>query len=305
MRTPILRGRTALGVLVLLVLVLLASGCSVIVGDEVGDLRPDLNAKRDVTVSLRDFGPHVDQLLDVQVVVPGDPAADIAPLVSARVTIDAVPSDCLDMRLRRGAPFVASRVDFYADLNMNGVLDPPSAGDHSWRRDLDESGRLLFIHDVQFDDLTNEPAQVVLNALEMNVTGAEAMNGAQVVVLLVGEDLVDVEMNIRRPSVPAMFVTNVNEGRIAFSMPGVVDPGTFYDVEIHIGDEALVCVLEEQRGPTTPGDAPLRIEDTLDALACEPGTPPDCGALDDACDMGDVGACEDLARTCPFVDCGR
>src|SRR5690606_23186877 len=132
----------------------LTAGCSVIVGDEVGDLRPDLNAKRDVTVSLRDFGPHVDQLLDVQIVTPGVPP-EIAPLVSARVMVDAVPSDCVDMRLRRGAPFVASRVDFYADLNMNGRLDPPSAGDHSWRRPLDENGQLVFIHDVMFDDLTN------------------------------------------------------------------------------------------------------------------------------------------------------
>lgn len=305
MRTPVVMGRPALGVLVLLVLVALASGCSVIVGDEVGDLRPDLNAKRDVTVSLRDFGPHVDQLLDVQFVVPGNPP-DVVPLMSARVTIDAVPSDCVDMRLRRGAPFAASRVDFYADLNMNGVLDAPgSAGDHSWRRPLDESGRLLFIHDVQFDDLTNEPAQIVLNPLEMNVTGADELNGAQVVVLLVGEDLVDVETNLRRPTVPAMFVTNVSEGRIAFTMPGVVDPGTPYDIEIHIGDEALVCVLENQRGATTPAEAPLRVEATLDMLECEPGTPPDCGALDDACDAGDVRACEDLARTCPFVDCGR
>lgn len=283
-----------------------AAGCTALVGAEVGELRPDLLAKRDVTVSLRDFSPHVGQRVEMEWVenfALFDDVPDRAPLVLATAVVESAPSDCMDIRLLRGAPFVANRVDFYADVNMNGVVDPPADGDHSWREQLDDEGELVFVHDTQFEDLTIDRGSAVLNRFELEITDVSEFEGAAVTVLLVGEDLVDPVENIRRPSVVALYVGRVADGTLALALDGVADQGQTYGVEVRIGDNALVCSIPSQRTPAD--DGALRVAGSLADFDCAPANIPDCGGLSAACDDGDPDACGELAWQCAFVDCAR
>lgn len=291
----------------LLSLLILSTGCSVVVEDSVGNLDPNPLQKRDVTVSLRDFSPHVGQLVQLQwvenldLIVP-EPMPGRVPLVLATAVIESAPSDCMDIRMRRGAPLAANRVDFYADVNMNGVVDPPEDGDHTWREFLDDNGELLFIHDVQFEDLTVDPGSALLNDFEVEITGAEEHDGATATVLLIDEDTLGEDRDVTLPSVTVLYVTEIESGTLSLSLPGVADSGEEYDVEVRIGDNSLVCTIDNQR---TPISDPLRVEGELSSFTCAPGEAPDCGGLSTACDEGDENACADLAWRCAFVDCGR
>ncbi|MFK7984585.1 MAG: hypothetical protein AB8I08_01055 [Sandaracinaceae bacterium] len=291
----------------LLCVLFISTGCSVVVDGSVDGLEPNPLQMRDVTVSLRDFSPHVEQLVRVEWVENLDllvppPAEGRVPLVLATAVIDSAPSDCMDIRMRRGAPLVANRVDFYADVNMNGMVDPPEDGDHTWREFLDDNGELIFIHDVQFEDLTVDPGAALLNGFEVEITGAEEHDGATATVLLIDEDTLGADADVVLPSVTVLYVTEIESGTLSIALPGVADSGEDYDIEVRIGDNSLVCTIDDQR---TPVSGPLRVEGELSSFTCAPGEAPDCGGLSTACDAGDDTACADLAWQCAFVDCGR
>ncbi|GAB5549232.1 MAG: hypothetical protein SangKO_089920 [Sandaracinaceae bacterium] len=247
-------------------------GCSLVVDGEVGELRPDQNAKRDVRVDLRDFTPHVGQLVDVKIVNPDTNGT------LAHAVIDALPSDCANIFFERGAESFADRVDFFADLNENGVLDPAPA-DHSWRLRLNDEGRLLYVHDVDFTNIGEDnPARLNLESLQVNITGAEAFDGQRVVASVIRSDLIDPEMDIRAETVPGIYVLGaIAGGTIAFELTGVIDAGERHNVELAIGDGSTRC----ETSATAPNSGPLMLDLELGSIDCDDRPPrmsfTDCG----------------------------
>jgi hypothetical protein len=259
------------GFLSLLIVVGLAlTGCSLVVGGEIDDLSTDINAKRDVTIQLRGFDPHVGQAVDIRIVRPVAPGEMGTPQILARAIIDPMPGDCVDVNMQRAAPLVANRVDFYADINGNGIVDPTPT-DHSWRFDLDEDGTLLFVHDVVFTNIeTDMPASPGGNDLVVNVTGADAHDGRQVVAALITSELVDPETGDREDSIPGVYVLGaVEAGTIAFTLPGVVDSGRTYELELAIGDGAARCSITED----SPAGGEFTIAADLADFECDTADP--------------------------------
>lgn len=248
-----------------LCLVSFLAGCSLVVGGEVDDLQIDRDAKRDVRVDLRDFTPHVGQIVDVQIVEPD------GALARAHAVIDPLPSDCVNITFPRGAPLSANRVDFFADLNMNRALDQTPT-DHSWRFELPEDGRLLYVHDVDFTNIGEvDPATPGGQPLTVNITGAEAFEGQRVVASVSREDLIidDLGNEMRLDTVPGIYVLGgVTGGVIAFELTGVIDGGAQHDIELAIGDGPTRCRTSAMAG----GDG-LTLEVDLSTIDCDDGAP--------------------------------
>ncbi|MCB9594987.1 MAG: hypothetical protein H6719_19855 [Sandaracinaceae bacterium] len=244
----------------------LSTGCSLIVEDEVRDLQPNLNGKRDVRVTLIDMNPHIGQYNDIQIIRPGDPDDPTSRSeVEARAIINPLPTGCFELFWPLGASFAANRVDFYADLNMDGMLSAPGE-DHLWRRELVDSGdgeaSLEFIHDVMFDDIGADPAAEPLSDLIVNVTGQEAHDG-QLLVISVTRDFRESPGAPAQQTTPGIMVIGaVAGGTISETLPGVLDQGSEYTLDFDFGEGATIC-----RGRIT-ADAAGATVDSLDGWDC-------------------------------------
>ena len=259
-----------------LAVALQATGCTLIVGGEVDDLSTDVSAKRDVTLRFPDLEPHLGQTVDIRLVRPVLAGEMGAPQILGRVIIDPLPSACFNVMMERAVPFAADRVDFYADINGNGVVDPAPM-DHSWRANLDENGVLLFPHNMVFTNIElDDPASPSGSDLVVNVTGAEEHDGRRVVAALITSDLVDPDNGVFEDSIPGVYVLGaVEAGTIAFTLPGIIDSGRTYELELEIGDGDARCSIT-QSAPAV-GEFPISVD--LSDFDCD--TEPARGVFED------------------------
>ena len=243
----------------------LSTGCSLVVADEVGDLRQDQNSKRDVRVTLLDMDPHIGQHMDVQIVLPETAAAEAQ--IQARAILDPTPVPCFELSWQLGAPLAASRVDFYADLNGDGAISDPG-DDHLWRRELtdqmDGTGVLSFVHDVSFDDIRINGARGRGPSLEVTLTGIDEHDGRLAVVVLSRQFREEAGQPLQE-SVVGIGVTSVASGMMNITIPGVLDAGDDHRLEIDFGEGTLTC-RGSVTAPTGTGDT-LTV-DSLDDLDC-------------------------------------
>lgn len=270
----------------LALLVTALTGCSLVIDGEVGDLEVNLNAKRDVEITLFDFDPHVGQRNDIAIVRPLDPVNE--PLgdaqLEARAVIDPLPVPCFTVQFENGASFSANRVDFYADLNMDGVVSDPG-DDHLWIRELelDEDtgeGSLRFIHDVMFDDLNDIEISRVGPDIELALTGLDAADGQLVVVTVSRQFRETLESPLQRTVVGIGVVGAVTGGMVNIRIPGILDAGSPHMIEVDFAEGTRNCRREVM--------APLGASDTLTIDSLDPF---DC--------QNDVGA---GGRSIVFID---
>lgn len=220
----------------IIVAALLMGGCSLVVDGEVGDLDINLNAKRDISIALINFTAHIGQRVDVRIVRPSGAEGTI----QARAMFDPLPTECVEVRMARGASAAATRVDFYADLNGDGVLSPPG-DDHTWRRALDEMGELRFVHDVEFDDISAPEATTTGQALSLSLTGLDAFDGETLVASVIRDDFV-AEGEPTRETIPGVLVHGpITGGALDVILPGIIDAGEEHQIEVNIGEGATVC----------------------------------------------------------------
>ena len=121
----------------------------------------------DLTVVFSGMTPHVGQLFALRAVdsLTGMTVADT--MIAALAGPDFVLS--FMGRLWKNHSYY---IDFYADLNKNGMYDAPSA-DHAWRMmasDVQSNKRLTFAHNTKFTDV-KYPASLGPFDLTLNFTG--------------------------------------------------------------------------------------------------------------------------------------
>jgi len=246
------------------------TGCSLVVDGEVGDLVVDQNARRDIVVSLFDFDPHIGQRNDIAIVRPLNPDEPLGDAqLEARAVLDPLPVPCFRLTFENGASFAANRVDFYADLNMDGVVSPPGE-DHLWIRELEEdeatgTGSLRFIHDVQFDDLNAIMVRRIGPDITVALTGLDAQEGQLVTIVVSRTSRASLESPFIRSVSGIGIVGAVTGGEAGLTIPGILDGGEEYTVEIDFGEGAMTCVRDVM-APTDPAE-PLVI-DSIDAFDC-------------------------------------
>lgn len=248
-------------------LLALTTGCSLVVADGVADLTTSLNGKRDVRVTMLDLDPHVGQYLDFQVIEPGDPTdATSFPQLEARAVIDPLPTPCFEILWPRGSSLGATRLDFYADLNLDGVLSAPG-DDHVWRRELtneaDGTGTHRFIHDINFDDIRSSQATATGVDVEVALTGIDAQNGQIAIVTLI-RDFRDAPELPQQESVFGIGVVGaVEAGMMNITIPGLLDASGDHRIELDFGEGAMTC----RREFTAPASGAF-VVDSLDAFDC-------------------------------------
>lgn len=119
------------------------------------------NALRTLTVNFTGMNPHVGQRLGLRVI---DKATAME---TGRQTVASIGGASFNISLPAVLDGGGYWVDFYADLNGNGVYDAPPV-DHAWRLDADDiSGNttLNFAHNTDFTDVQWQ------YALTLNLSG--------------------------------------------------------------------------------------------------------------------------------------
>jgi hypothetical protein len=112
---------------------------------------PAVTEGDDFTFEAEMMGPHMNQMFELRVI-----EADSGRLVGRYVLAEITAADFTIELPGILQPDTEYRVDFFADYNMDGDYDPPSA-DHAWRR-MGTSGNnngltITFVHDTTFTDV--------------------------------------------------------------------------------------------------------------------------------------------------------
>jgi hypothetical protein len=238
-----------------LCLLALASGCTFVVKDKVDPLAQD--AAPDMSFTLVDFGAHDQQLVDILLV------NRLTSVVQAHAVLDPLPETEFTIELENVIAPDIVRIDFAADANDTGVIDPPTidgAGDpnfidHMWRTELDQNGEATFVHNFNFLDITRmDRAIFAVSDLEMMVSAADRDGERAVVNVYDSSDR----------QVGHYLLGTIEGGVIDIALTGIIDEGTTYEIQVAVGDDDPLCT-EGVGG----GDG-LLIEASLDSFfECE------------------------------------
>lgn len=153
----------------------------------------------------------------------------------------------------RGGPH---SLQLWADRNQNDTYDPPDS-DHSWLLDIPDDGTLRFTHDNVWVTL-DEPTPAGEN-FRIRMTGM-GLHAGQMLDLVVIDELTGRTVGFyRMQRLPG-------DGVVDIEIPGIVEPGTTYDVEFFADDN------DNQRFDGKPLDHTWRLpqrEAGLDGLDLE------------------------------------
>jgi hypothetical protein len=106
-------------------------------------------AQFELTMNFQQFDPHINQRLELRVVDKAD-SAEVG-----RIVVPSIPASDFSLALYTLVEGHSYNIDFFADLNDNGVYDPPPA-DHAWRLTLDNATQdtiLTFTYNTNFTDI--------------------------------------------------------------------------------------------------------------------------------------------------------
>jgi hypothetical protein len=129
-----------------------------------------------LTMMFREMDPHAGQRFELRVVDEGS-GREIARFTIPEI-LAAFDLEIGDLRL--GGSY---RIDFYSDMNGNGLYDPPPT-DHAWRFDFPDvqgDAEFTFLHNVEFTDIAWPPRiDGQIGALEYRNERVDAATGMTV-----------------------------------------------------------------------------------------------------------------------------
>ena len=107
------------------------------------------HAQFPIILQFSDMNPHVGQMLGIRV------TERESGLEAARLVIPEITQPAFNVTILCGRADVDYNVDFFADLNMNGLYDAPPT-DHAWRElvgIINNGAEVEFIHNLNFTDI--------------------------------------------------------------------------------------------------------------------------------------------------------
>jgi hypothetical protein len=223
--------------LMLVSIVVLSSGCSLVLDDKVGGFQPNLVP--DMELALIGFDAHVDERVEVFLISD-------AGFVQGHAVLDPMPDVDFTIELEDAYMDGVDRIDFWADNNGSGDLTAPRPNpvmpeelqflDHMWRTTLGENGQLDFIHNTDFTYITTvDPAQQVAGDFSLRVTDATD-NGDGASVRVFASDT-DIQKGF-------YFLRELENDTIDIDLEGIIEEEVIYTVEIAIGDEVRCADFE-------------------------------------------------------------
>lgn len=163
--------RTAPTVLTLL----LASGCSAVVGD-IGGYQPSIEAcvenadrtvMRDLQFTLENMNPHVAHTFEIDVAARVSEDPTVPHQLLGRFVLEPLGFALIDLEVENAIPPETATsgelfVEFYADTNANGEIDNPTdtldrMRDHTWTRPVCSDGVQYFSHIFEFQPINLAP----------------------------------------------------------------------------------------------------------------------------------------------------
>src|SRR3990172_931484 len=163
-----------------------------------------------LVLKLRNMNPHVGQKFQARVVEKGT-GKEID-----RQSVDAIASADFEVTFNGILAGHSYDVDFFADLNMNGLYDSPPT-DHTWRLALDnaaaDENELEFQHNTNFTDLS-WTYELTLNFVNMTPHVGQ----------LLGIRGVDQATN---DEVARTFVNPIESANFSVSLPGLQMGGSY------------------------------------------------------------------------------
>lgn len=224
----------------LLALSLPASGCTLLVGDQIDPLETDDTP--DMVFDLIGFDPHIGQITELRLVNDAVP-----PIVQAVAIYDPLPGPDVTVELDNVVRPNVRRVDFYSDLNENGVIDPPEPDpvepgrllfpDHMWRRILAEDGTGEFMHSTDFTDIVNDdPGLLSLGNFQLSITGTAEFTDQPAQLWVTDASDRDVGY---------YFLGAITGDSVDITIQGIIDDGSEYIVAFMPGDDGdeVFCVV--------------------------------------------------------------
>lgn len=109
----------------------------------------DINWVYELNVRFTGMTPHIDQLLELRVMDQSN-SSEVN-----RTRIEFIPDAAFEVNVSGIELGKSYTVDFYADLNKNGIYDPPPV-DHAWLANFtstDGDERIDFEHNTNFTDI--------------------------------------------------------------------------------------------------------------------------------------------------------
>jgi hypothetical protein len=185
--------------------------------------------------------PHTGQMMEFRV-VDGHNFIQSRMIVSAMATLDAT----INVPAAIPKPNGPYRLDFYADVNFSGGYDGLGsvlANDHAWRIDpladypegttpIPGLVQVRFVHNTSFTDIDQYPSGVPNKAADtglgakVHVVGMDAYQGKMAQVRIADRGSHHVVATYRVPE--------VRGGGFEAAVPGSVEQGTDYDVDLYV-----------------------------------------------------------------------
>src|SRR3990172_6135933 len=163
-----------------------------------------------LVLKLRNMNPHVGQKFQARVVEKGT-GKEID-----RQSVDAIASADFEVTFNGILAGHSYDVDFFADLNMNGLYDSPPT-DHTWRLALDnaaaDENELEFQHNTNFTDLS-WTYELTLNFMNMTPHVGQ----------LLGVRVVD---QVTNDEVTRTYVNPIESANFSVSLPGLQMGGSY------------------------------------------------------------------------------
>ncbi len=119
---------------------------------------------RDMTVHLQAMEPNVDQMMEFRIVSDSD-------VLQAMAIVDPLPTVNFNLFMPSAVPLGQHRLDFFADVNDNGVYNAPPA-DQAWRITLPNNivVETTFSRDTAYTDIADPVTTYPGNPFEIHFT---------------------------------------------------------------------------------------------------------------------------------------
>lgn len=181
----------------------------------------DIKWKHQAILNFTGMTPHVGQALHARI------TDDVTGIEMGRASIDSIPGAVFNLPVPGLSAGGGFNIDFFADLNKNGIYDAPGAGDHAWRIHtmmVEGDEAFDFAHSTDFTDIEwGYQATLNFTGMTPHIGQALFLRLLDVTDGSTGKSAANVDLGQQLiPSIPS--------ADFSVQVPGLV-PGNNYNIE--------------------------------------------------------------------------